>query len=260
MIRLLLVFVFALAQAASAQTEAADMRDLLRSIHLDPAFRENLRERGYTGERFEVMIDHTRRLYADDGIITGLQRKIDAGLRQTNNRPSPAFFRSLDQALEQANFSGLTRLSAAERQRVFATDFGFINAIPVRECNRLVAGRLPPERAEKLFDTYLVQLTPQRIADYHALLRKATRLGLARGAVPRALSAADRRRAEEAIFPLIDDMIGKQKNAKTLYRAWSRGPSGVSKHACTFNRMFGAAALSLRGKSGELAVLYLMSD
>ncbi|MCG6903529.1 MAG: hypothetical protein LJE68_12690 [Rhodobacter sp.] len=258
MIRLILIFLLAMTQGTLAQSGSTDLRDMLRAIHLDPGFRQNLRERGYTGERFEVMIDHTRQLYADNAIIDGILRKIDATLASSGNRANAAFFERLDQTMTAAYGTGLTRLGAAERRRLFATDFGFINALPARDCTRAITGKLPPDRSGRLFDAYLVQLAPAQIADYYSLLRKATRLGLARGAVPRTLSADEARRAEEAIFPLVDTMIGKQKNAKALYAAWSRGPKATAKYACTFTKLFGHAALSLRGGTGDLAMLYLM--
>lgn len=260
MIRLILLTFLGLTQMAMAQDQSVEMRDLLRSIHLDPAFRQNLRERGYTGERFEVMIDHTRKLYADKVIVGGLQRRIEAGLRAAGNKPDRAFFAQLDRTLSDAYDVGLTRLSNAERRRLFSIDHGFLRAIPARDCTRALTGKLSPARGERLFDSYFVQLSPQRIADYQGLIRKATRLGLAKNAKHRTLSGTEIRRAEEAIFPQIDTMIGQQKNANALYRAWAKGPAGIQRYACTFTQMFGNAALALRGNTGDLAILYLITQ
>ncbi|KMW60337.1 hypothetical protein AIOL_000490 [Candidatus Rhodobacter oscarellae] len=245
-----------LAQAQSTP----DFTQTLRSIHLDPGFRQGLRERGYTGKKFEVMVDHTRLLYADRAIMTGIARKIDEGLRASGNRPNRAFFARLDQALNVAYNTGLTRLSGAERRRLFTTDFAYINALPSRECTRLLTGRLPPERAAELFDKFMVQLSAAQIAEYHRVLRKATRLGLARGATPRSLSAAEVRRVEEAVFPTVDTLIGKQKNAKALYKAWRDGPRGTQRYVCTFRKLFAASAQGIQGSTGDLAVLWMMTQ
>ena len=260
MIRFLLIFFLAFTAPASAQNAAEELGGLLRSLHLDPAFRQSLRDRGYTGQKFDIMVDHTRKLYADKAIISGIVRKIDAGLRVSGNKPSRAFFDQLDTALSQAYSIGVTRLSAAERKRMFATDFGFIKALPSRDCTRMMTGKLRGDRGGELFDSYMVQLPAKNIADYHALARKATRLGLAANASRRNLSAADVRRVEEALFPRIDDLIGKQPNAKALYKAWAKGPTASGRYRCTFNLLFGSAALGLQGKTGDLAILYLLAQ
>lgn len=260
MIRLLLICFMAFSAPVAAQNATDDIGNLLRSLHLDPAFRQSLRERGYTGPKFDIMIDHTRKLYSDKAIIAGIARKIDAGLRASGNKPSKAFFQQLDSALGQAYNVGMTRLSSGERKRMFAIDFGFIKALPAKECTRLLTGKLRGDRTGALFDAYMVQLPANHIADYHSLARKATRLGLAANASPRNLSAADTRRVEEALFPRIDDLIGKQPNAKALYKAWSRGPTASSRYTCTFNLLFGSAALGLQGKTGDLAILYLLAQ
>lgn len=260
MIRLLLLFFLAFSAPVAAQNATDDIGNLLRSLHLDPAFRQSLRERGFTGQKFEIMIDHTRKLYSDKAIIAGIARKIDAGLRASGNKPNNAFFQQLDSALSQAYNIGMTRLSAAERKRMFTVDFGFIKALPARECTRLLTGKLRPEQTGDLFDRYLVQLPANRIADYYGIARKATRLGLAANASRRNLNAADVRRVEEALFPRIDDLIGKQPNAKALYKAWANGPTGSSRHKCAFNLIFGSAALGLQGSTGDLAILYLLTQ
>ena len=143
---------------------------------------------------------------------------------------------------------------------MFAVDYGFIKALPARDCTRMLTGKLRGDRGGELFDAYMVQLPAKNIADYHALARKATRLGLAANASPRSLSAADVRKVEEALFPRIDDLIGKQPNAKALYKAWARGPTASGRYKCTFNLLFGAAALGLQGKTGDLAILYLLAQ
>ena len=112
----------------------------------------------------------------------------------------------------------------------------------------------------KVIDDHTIKLPANRIADYYGIARKATRLGLAANASRRSLSAADVRRVEEALFPRIDDLIGKQPNAKALYKAWSRGPTASGRYKCTFNLLFGSAALGLQGKTGDLAILYLLAQ
>ena len=259
MIRLILLIATLWAPACFAQGNV-DVSQALRSIHLDPAFRQNLRERGYTGDRFEIMIDHTRQLYADRAIVSGLARKIDNSLRVSGNRPSDVFFQSLDRALSEAYSTGLTRLSNSERRQLFAIDYAYVKSLPDRDCTKLLSGRQRPDRAQDLFDTFMVQISPDQLAAYHRYLRKATRLGLAKGASPRVLSAAETRRVEEALFPQIDAMIGQQKNAKSLYKAWAKGPKTTRKYLCTFNKMFAFSALNISGSTGDLAILYLMAN
>ena len=242
--------------SATAQTAA----DFLAAIHLDPVYRQSLRDRGYTGAHFEVMVDHTRKLFSDRGILSGLERKISAGLAQTGYEPGAVFFQSLDYTLIQAYGVGLSRLSASERQQLFSVDAGFLQAIPTRECNRMVVGTLNPERESKLFDAYVTQIPAQTLSGYYAATRKAMRLGLERNASAKPLTQREVLAAEEAIYPIIDQLIARQKNPGKLYDAWSKGPGATGRYACAFNQMFSAAAMSLKGANRDLAIRYLMSQ
>ena len=259
MFRIFVVFLLLWSSPALSQ-QSSDYGEVLRSIHLDPAFRQGLRERGYTGEKFEVMIDHTRQLYADKAIVAGLLRQIEFSLKASGNRTGKVFFLTLDRALSQAYSIGLTRLPNSDRRQLFSVDYSYIKSLPDRECTKLLSGKQRPERAAEFFDRFMVQLTARQIADYHRILRKATRLGLARNATPRVLNAAETRRVEEAIFPRVDNMIGLQKNSKALYKAWAKGPTATQKYMCTFNKMFAFSALQVGGSTGDLAILYIMAD
>lgn len=121
---------------AVAQTDA-NMSDVLGSIHLDPAFRQDLRDRGYTGERFDIMVEHTRAMYTDTQIIAGLERQIQARLEATDYNTRGDFFLRLDRTINQAYEVGLTQLRANERQLLFQVDAGFVRAIPARDCSRI---------------------------------------------------------------------------------------------------------------------------
>lgn len=258
MFKRLFVATLLLVQATAAQAQD-EIIDVLGSMHLDPAFRQDLRDRGFTGERFEIMVDHTRSLFTDTEIISGLERRIAAQLQASNYDADTVFFLQLDQTLGQAYDVGLTRLRANERQLVFQVDAGFVRAIPARDCSRMMSGRLSGERWDKLHDAYLIKLSPDVLRSYYASNRRAMRLGLAPGAQPRNLSAQEIRRVEEAIFPSIDSMISQQKNARAMYTAWRKGDSS-GKYGCAFNQMFAAAAMSLQDSRRDLALRYLMAN
>ncbi len=252
------LFFAAILACAPIVATAQDATAILGSMHVDPGFRQDLRDRGYTGEHFNVMVEHTRLLFNDAGILKGLENRIRDELNANGYDPNAVFFQRLDYTLVQAHDVGLTLLSAAERQRLFTVDAGFLKAIPARDCTKLMSGRMTGDREGKLFDAYMVKLPASNVRNYLAASRKATRLGLARNARPQTLSAGDVRRAEEAIFPLVDKMIGQQKNARQMYDAWSNG--GSPRYACAFSQMFSTAALSLKGGERELAIRYMMTQ
>lgn len=259
MIRLLIA-VFALAWTPLFAGSPPSTVDLLRSLHLDPGFRQDLRKRGYTGERFEIMVDHTRRLYSDAEIVGGLERRIAGILERNGYKVSNGLLVSVDTMMTQAYTSGLSRLTAAERAQLFSVDAGFYRAIPMRDCNRMLNGRLSGERTQKLLDAYLVQLPPRSLAAYYAATRQAMRLGLSGRSRSEVLSASDIRAVEEAIFPVVDQIIGAQKHADKLYDAWSGGPAKAGRYACSFNQIFSAAALNLKGPTRDRAILYMMTQ
>ncbi|MEM1064955.1 MAG: hypothetical protein AAF771_01840 [Pseudomonadota bacterium] len=258
MFKRLLVAALLLVQPMAAQAQAS-VSDVLGAIHLDPAFRQDLRDRGFTGERFEIMINHTRGLFTDADIIRGLERRISSELRARNYVTDDTFFARLDETLNQAYSVGLTQLRAGERQLLFQVDTGFVRAIPSRDCARMMSGRMTDDRYGKLFDAYLIKLTPEVLDAYYAATRKAMRLGLGPNPKARFLSAGEIRQVEEAIFPVVDSLISKQKNARALYDAWSNGDVS-GRYSCAFSQMFSAAAMSLQGERRDLALRYLMSE
>jgi hypothetical protein len=245
---------------APAALAATSTVDLLRSLHLDPAYRQDLRERGYTGERFDIMIEHTRALFSDREIIGGLERRIAAVLRANGGKVNAQLATSLDTMLKQAEEDGITRLTPADRATMFSVDSGFIRAIPARDCTKLMERRISPERGQALLDAYMTQLPPRTLAAYQAATRSAMRQGLTHKRPAAAMGPAQVRSVEEAIYPQIDRMIAQQKNADRLYAAWAKGPQAAPKYACAFNQMFSAAALNLKGKQRDQAILYLMTQ
>ena len=237
----------------------AGVSDVLGSIHLDPAFRQDLRDRGFTGERFDIMVNHTRSLFTDQEIISGLERRIAAQLEASEYDPDTVFFLELDKTLNQAYDVGVTQLRPAERQLMFQVDTGFIRAIPARDCRRMMSGRMSGERWGALNAAYLVQLSPNVLDGYQAATRKAMRLGLAPNASPRRLTAQEIRSVEEAILPKIDTMISQQKDPRAMYDAWRNGDTS-GRYACAFSQMFAAAAMSLQDGRRDLALRYLMTN
>lgn len=255
-----LVTVFALLCVPALAQETPSTADFLRSLHLDPGYRQDLRKRGYTGERFEVMIEHTRQLFADRDIIGGLERRIAAILQRNGYDVDARLLLNLDAMLSEAHDAGIARLEARDRALMFRVDTGFLRAVRARDCSRMVSGRLSPDRAQKLHDAYMVRLEPGTLAAYYAATRAAMRLGLTGKRRPDSLSPADVRAVEEAIFPVVDRMIGRQKNADDLYEAWSGGPDRARRYTCSFGQIFAAAALSLEGRTRDKAILYLMTQ
>ncbi|MEL6169311.1 MAG: hypothetical protein AAFR35_11505 [Pseudomonadota bacterium] len=256
MLRIALLVGCLLGQPAFAQTTVS-ASDLFASMHLDPAFRQDLRERGYTGARFDIMVEHTRELFTDPVVINGLTRHISGSLRQSGYEVTPQMMAQMDTILWQSYGVGVSRLTSAERYHIFSVDSGFIRSLPQRECNRLINGQASPERAQSLLDAYLVRISPDALSNYHRAERQAMRLGLVQGAAPVALSRSEIRRAEELLLPAIDTMIGQQPNADALYRAWA-APTGGDRYACTFSKMFSVATMRLGGRDRDVAIRYLM--
>ena len=58
----------------------------------------------------------------------------------------------------------------------------------------------------------------------------------------------------------MDRIIGAQKHADKLYDAWSGGPAKAGRYACSFNQIFSAAAMNLRGPTRDKAILYMMTQ
>ena len=255
-----LVTIFALLAAPVFAANPPTTADLLRSLHLDPGFRQDLRSRGYTGERFEIMVEHTRLLYSDREIIGGLERRIADVLERNGFQVNNALGLFLDAMMSQAYSDGLTRLKPNERAQLFSVDAGFFRAIPTRDCNRILNDRLSGERTQKVFDAYMVQLSPAVLRNYHAATRAAMRQGLSSTRKAQTLNAAEIRAIEEVIFPAVDRIIGAQKHADKLYDAWSGGPAKAGRYACSFNQIFSGAVLNLQGSTRDKAILYMMTQ
>ncbi len=253
-----LALLFALLCTPVFAEEQPSTVDFLRSLHLDPAYRQDLRNRGYTGERFDVMVDHTRLLFSDREIIGGLERRIASILKTNGYKVNTRLMLSLDTMLGDAYDSGIPRLSAQERALLFQVDTGFLRALRMKDCNRLVSHRLSPDRAQKLHDSYMIQMPPKTLAAYYAATRSAMRRGLNGKGRVQTLNAAEVRSVEEAIFPVVDQMIGRQKNADDLYEAWA-SPRNSERYSCSFGKIFSAAALTLKGRQRDQAILYMMT-
>lgn len=254
-----LVFAAFLAFAPATVQASGGAADTLKLIHLDPSFRQDLRERGYTGARFEIMIEQTRNLFGDTVIVGALERRISAELRARNYVTDDQFFDRLDLALAEAFEAGFTQLSAGERQLLFEVDSGFLRAMPPRDCTQMMAGKMGLGRHNALFDAYLIKLSPNVLDGYYTATRRALRLGFGQRGRARFLTEAQIAQAEAVLFPAVDRMIAQQSNARALQAAWGRGDV-AGRYACTFSQMMSAAAMGLADGRRDLALRYLMTS
>ncbi len=238
--------------APQAQT-AADLGDGLRAMHLDPGFRQTLRDRGFTGDKFEAMIEHMRLLYGDAAIVSGVMARVAERLpRDRPVSPEIAMLVS-SQVLDEAQQRGFQSLSANGRWAYYANYYAFLRSLSPSDCGAYVTDRMSPARGFDLFDRFMAAQSAAYLRGFYATIRQATTMGLSRRAVPQ-LSRSERLRAEELMMTALDREMQSHPDARRLFNLWSGNAMPSPRDACTFALVSGRSVSGLPPRDRDLVL------
>lgn len=257
--RKLVVTLIAFVVSAGVSHASMTVQQLLTSAEFDRDFQAHLSERGYTGERFDLTLTHHRALFRDPRIAAGIEEYVSS-VRADD------LFRDRDRAmtaimLYHAQRSAIGRgwITPEGRRFLAQIDLAALRSMSVRDCNRLLTGKMDPESMLGHIDAYIQSQPPAVLERFLEVESVATRIGFAPDAQPRPLTDDERALIDPALVPVMKRMVADQKRSAAIIRAWELGTIQTGRHACAFRQIALASALSIDPPARDIAIRFLMS-
>lgn len=247
---LLLAGLPALAQQEAAPTaNRADIIRLLGELPDYADFRAEMRALGFRGEKLDLAVEHAELIYRDP-VIAGYVADRVISAYETPDTGAEA--RGLIWPLIER---GLPHLPTLELRYYHQVERVMMEALPDRDCGRIVRGRMPPRQFMRVMSRMSARLNTEGLRNYYRIQAKAARLGVTRdpvGMSPERIDAVETRIAEG-----LSRRIAQSENPRRLLRAMDNLPRASNAQACLIGRMFTDIVMDLEGPALRDTLVYM---
>lgn len=244
------------ASAAAQPSEPVDAdvprEDILRLLAALPDyadFRSEMRALGFRGEKLDLAVAHAELIYRDPVIAGYVADRVIAayGAPRSGSEAGGLVWPLIER--------GLPHLSTRELRYFHSVERVMMAALPVRDCGRIVRGRMPPAEFVRVMSRMAARLNTAGLRNYYDLQAKAARLGVTRPPVE--MSAARIDAVETRMAAALADRIATADNPRALERAIDNLDSSSNRRACTIGRLFMDIVMELEGPELRDTLIYL---
>lgn len=241
-----------LAQSGTADRASVPRSDIIRLLAALPDyadFRSEMRTLGFRGEKLDLAVAHAELIYRDPVIAGYVADRVIAayGAPETG-----ADARGLIGPLIER---GLPHMSTAELGYYHRVEKLMMEALPVRDCGRIMRNRMPPVQFVRVMSRMAARLNTAGLRNYYRLQAKAARHGVTRP--PVRLSRARMDAVETRIAEALATRIAQSDSPRVMQRAIGNLPGASNARACAIGRMFMDIVADMEGQEQRDALLYL---
>lgn len=254
--RFLLIFVLLLAltppavQAAEPGAEMrADIMRMLPRLFSGPEMREELRTLGFQGEKLELAMAHIHRTMSDPVIAGFIAEQVMTA--QSGGTDMAGANGVLWQLIDR----GAGHLPTRDLEYYFKVQRTVLNALPTRDCGRLIRGRLSVPQMSEMTSRTAARLNAPALETYYRIQLKAARLGATRA--PHILPPDRRQRIERRIADVLGARLAAHPQSSALMAAFEDMERASNPHACAAGRLFLDTVLGLDKADLTEGLIYL---
>lgn len=243
------------AQQTSAQQSAdvipnrADIVRLLGEIPNFAPIREELIGFGFEGENLELAVAHAELVYRDPVLAGHIADQVIAAYFDPQNASVAGGL--IWPMVER----GLGHLTTRELRFYYRVERSLIGGLPVRACGRAVRNRLPSPRFAELITRAAARLNSSGLREYYRIQARAARFGILRA--PVRLSKDRAEEIEGEINARVRARIEQTDRANTLLAALEDLDAASNRQACQIGKLFLDTVVSIQGKDGRDALIYM---
>lgn len=242
----------ALAQPEQADPANAPRSEIIRLLGALPDyadFRTEMRALGFRGEKLDLAVAHAELIYRDP-VIAGYvaDRVIAAYVAPATGAQARGLIGPL---IER----GLPHLSTRELRYYHRVEKLMMEALPVRECGRIVRDRMPPKEFVRVMSRMAARLNTAGLRNYYTIQAKAARYGVTRPPIRMGATRIDA--VETRIAAGLAARIAQSDNPRAMQRAIDNLSGASNVRACAIGRMFMDIVMDLDGQELRDALVYL---
>lgn len=236
-------------QMDQANVLRAEIIRLLGALPDYADFHSEMRALGFRGEKLDLAVAHAELIYRDPVIAGHVADRVIAAYGMPE---SGAEARGLIWPLIER---GLPHLSTRELRYYHRVEKVMMEALPVRDCGRIVRDRMPPKEFVRIMSRMAARLNTAGLRNYYTIQAKAARYGVTRP--PIRMGAARIDAVETRIAEGLAARIAQSDNPRAMQRAVDNLPWASNARACAIGRMFMDIVMDLDGQESRDALVYL---
>ncbi|MEM7074902.1 MAG: hypothetical protein AAF484_07435 [Pseudomonadota bacterium] len=244
---------FSASAVAQAQSEITPNRDdiirLLGQIPDVAPIREELQELGYEGENLDLAVAQAELVYRDPVLAGFIADQVIVAFLE------PERVGEAGGLLWPLVERGLGHLPTRELRFYYRVERSLIGGLPRQACGRAIRNRLPPERFAELITRAAARLNTSGLREYYRIQAKAARLGVER--MPVQFTRERAVATEDNINTRLRASIEASDNPAPLLRALDDLDNASNRQACTIGKLFLDTVLTMQGREGRDALIYM---
>lgn len=231
------------------RAKRADIIRLLGELPDYADFRADMRALGFRGEKLDLAVDHAELIYRDPVIAGYVADRVIAAYE------APESVAEADGLIWPLIERGLPYLSTRDLRYYHQVERVMIEALPLRDCGRIVRNRMPPRQFMRVMSRMAAGLNTAGLRNYYRIQADAARLGATRP--PLRMSAARIDEVELRIAEGLTTRIAQSDNPRALLRAIDNLAQASNAQACRIGRMFTDIVMDMKGRALRDALIYL---